>query len=51
VAFFQGGDNFNYLLANGLFTVELRHVFEGGQSRLKTTFAKLSHPGGPIFWE
>lgn len=49
VAFFQHGDNFDYLGANCLFTVELRYVFESGQVGLKTTFAKLaselSQPG------
>lgn len=41
-AFFQHGDNFDYLSANGLFTVELRYVFESGQVGVKTTFAKLA---------
>ncbi len=49
VAFFQHGDNFDYLTTNRLFTVELRHIFEGGHVGTKTTLAKLaremSQPG------
>jgi hypothetical protein len=42
LAFFQGGDNFDFLFRNHLFTLHLTHVFPSGQSGLDTTFQALA---------
>jgi len=43
VAFFQNGDNFDFLAQNGLFTLSLRYVFPSGQVGVETTFEQLTN--------
>jgi len=42
LAFFQAGDNFDFLARNHLFTLSLTYVFPSGASGLDTTFQALA---------
>jgi len=50
IAFYEKGDNFDFLTANKCFSIKLSYVFPSGQDGLGTSFAKLTEEFSQSDW-
>ena len=50
IAFYEKGDNFDFLTTNKCFSIKLRYVFPSGQNGFETSFAQLTEDFSQNDW-